>query len=438
MVEPAVPTMIEDSEKEPLVYPEGAGGEVTDAEAALFERLEEMSPEEAFAAWEAMLAEDETEAEPTQVEAQLSAEMVTEETRIEAPEDEGMIEPPIPTVAEEAVAGEVEAEREVPDEERVEEVLPRQPVAEPDQAWMTLIEDEDLEETPIPSISEEVPELREVPEGVPYEAEGVLAHEEAPAVEPTAEEELPEPEITEAPVLAEEPAAEAMTELDEYEAEPWEELEPASDEKETPSWEPVAEAAEAEEEPEPELPEWATAEAVETAPDISLEATEDMELELALQREQVEDKVTAPAEPMPSDLEQPSAEVERPAEEEEIVEPELPGRPTWVTIEEEEEISPAAPEVPVAREVVSEPSDDQEWLEKARHLWSTGENKEAHKVYQRLLSTPLRDEVMADLEQITAEEPADEAILRLLGDAYMRDNRLQKALATYRRALSSL
>ena len=44
----------------------------------------------------------------------------------------------------------------------------------------------------------------------------------------------------------------------------------------------------------------------------------------------------------------------------------------------------------------------------------------------------------ADLEKITGDEPQYEPALRLLGDAYVRDNQLQDALDAYRRALASL
>jgi cytochrome c-type biogenesis protein CcmH/NrfG len=54
------------------------------------------------------------------------------------------------------------------------------------------------------------------------------------------------------------------------------------------------------------------------------------------------------------------------------------------------------------------------------------------------LKSPLRDDVVADLEKITVDEPVEESMLRLLGDAYMRENRLQEALEAYRRALANL
>ncbi len=48
------------------------------------------------------------------------------------------------------------------------------------------------------------------------------------------------------------------------------------------------------------------------------------------------------------------------------------------------------------------------------------------------------DDVIADLEEHVARRQATPPLLRVLGDAYMRNNRLQKALDTYRLALGQL
>jgi cytochrome c-type biogenesis protein CcmH/NrfG len=49
----------------------------------------------------------------------------------------------------------------------------------------------------------------------------------------------------------------------------------------------------------------------------------------------------------------------------------------------------------------------------------------------------LLDSVTADLEGHVGQWP-DASTQRVLGDAYMKDGRLQKALDTYRRALETL
>jgi cytochrome c-type biogenesis protein CcmH/NrfG len=48
------------------------------------------------------------------------------------------------------------------------------------------------------------------------------------------------------------------------------------------------------------------------------------------------------------------------------------------------------------------------------------------------------DEVIVELEGHTARRRSTPPLLRVLGDAYMKNNRLQKALDTYRTALGQL
>ena len=96
-------------------------------------------------------------------------------------------------------------------------------------------------------------------------------------------------------------------------------------------------------------------------------------------------------------------------------------------------------EEPVAvEEGAVPPKDDAERLELARSLWTSGQKRNARTEYERLLRSPLRRDVTADLERLARQESADEPTLRLLGDAYMKDDRLDQALEAYRRALAQL
>jgi len=77
-------------------------------------------------------------------------------------------------------------------------------------------------------------------------------------------------------------------------------------------------------------------------------------------------------------------------------------------------------------------------LELARAWWSMGNRDSALEEYTKLTpATELSDEVIADLERIVEiDEQADWA--RLLGDMYMKNGKLARALDMYRQALSQL
>jgi tetratricopeptide (TPR) repeat protein len=437
---PPIPAEVAEPAAEAMAYPESVEREAADAEAELMARLEEMSPEEAFAAWEAMLAASEAEeAVPTAEEVQPEAIPPAGPTVIEEPEKEALVYPEGAGTEvtdaeaelmarleemspEEAFAAWeamlAESEEQVPEEE----VPLAEAVVEEEETWMPLAEDEIREEIPTP-----------------------VAAEEPARAEPIAEwDQLEEP------VAKEEEVPEAAPALDQ----PWMML--AEDERleeiaAPPPAEEVALETEAEAAPEPEeaeieLPAWAVAEAVEMVAEVPLE--EEVELEmgpewmLLTEEEEAAIEVFAEPEPVaPPDVGEPAPEVEEVIEEEPaleaekpLVEVEPPARPTWVSLEEE---APTAITPPV-EEKVAEPQDDQERLELARRLWATGQKEQAFAEYEHLLKSSLLDQVIADLESIAGDEPSEEPLLRLLGDAYMRDNRLEEALSTYRRALASL
>ena len=86
--------------------------------------------------------------------------------------------------------------------------------------------------------------------------------------------------------------------------------------------------------------------------------------------------------------------------------------------------------------VRSHPRDHEARLNLARALWQAGLYADSLEAYSRLLKAGrLLDEVLADMEAHVAERPNDPAVRRVLGDAYMRADRLADALATYREAL---
>ncbi|MGD9099584.1 MAG: hypothetical protein PVF45_03825, partial [Anaerolineae bacterium] len=185
---PSGQIVIEEPEKETLVYPEGAGGEVTETEAELMTRLDEMSPEEAFAAWEAMLAESESQPEAAPIPEPAPIEPAV----VEEPVQEALVPPAGETEAdlmarldemspEDAFAAwEAMLAEEEPQPEAVSEA-----VTEPEHTWVSLTEDEELEE--IAPTVEPIAELDETWMDLAEEIPLDVVPEETPAPEPAAE-----------------------------------------------------------------------------------------------------------------------------------------------------------------------------------------------------------------------------------------------------------
>ena len=75
----------------------------------------------------------------------------------------------------------------------------------------------------------------------------------------------------------------------------------------------------------------------------------------------------------------------------------------------------------------------------ARQLLNTRQYDNAIRSYTNLLETaPAISPVITELEGAVDTHPAQPLLRRLLGDAYMRNGQLQKALETYRKALDQL
>ncbi len=84
-------------------------------------------------------------------------------------------------------------------------------------------------------------------------------------------------------------------------------------------------------------------------------------------------------------------------------------------------------------------SDHATRLTLARLLWESGETKEALTHYGKLIRAGKKmKEVMADLQKYVAATPNDPVLLRTLGDAYMKDGLLDKALEIYNQAMDLL
>ena len=82
---------------------------------------------------------------------------------------------------------------------------------------------------------------------------------------------------------------------------------------------------------------------------------------------------------------------------------------------------------------------DDDKLNAAREAASSGDVDEAMQAYQELVESGQGLSILiADLETAVQQHPKQPAMRRLLGDAYMRNGQLQKALDTYRQALDMM
>ncbi len=84
-------------------------------------------------------------------------------------------------------------------------------------------------------------------------------------------------------------------------------------------------------------------------------------------------------------------------------------------------------------------SDHSARLRLGRELWEVGEIQESMQNYARLIKSSAKtDDVMADLQRYAEEKPNVPAVLRTLGDAYMKFGELDKALEIFNRAMDQL
>ncbi len=446
---------------------------------------ETMGAEIEIPAWLQELAGEpapEGPAEPEEEELPAPAEPeAAPPAEVTAPEEEEALEE---RLAPEQVAPETMPEEDVLDwldeleeEEEEEEVLPGADEEEEVPAWLTeievgpeegmAIEAEEAPEAPEPEPAEVpdwlrdlAPPAAEPPEAAEPEAPAAIFEEEAPAEEPVAEE----PEVAEPEEMAELPA---WLESDEMpsgdDALAWlaqlaegkedELLAQAEMEGEARLAEilgrPEAPAEEAP--PAAEVPEAAEVEAEAPAPEeeafgwTAFDEREEMapEAEEAVAVEEAE--MPEPEPPAPAEEEEIAAPEEVPTE----VPPEVP-EPAPVAEEVAPPIKVPAPEegAPAedldrfiaAQQAYAEehPDDLEAQLDLGRVLWQADRRKDAVAAYEKLIGrSKLLDDVIADLEDYTEQWP-DARVMQSLGDAYVKADRLQDALDTYRHALESL
>lgn len=149
----------------------------------------------------------------------------------------------------------------------------------------------------------------------------------------------------------------------------------------------------------------------------------------------VPEEPVAPDAPTPIIAEAPAPEpviAEAPVEivEEKIVEEE----DIFVT----PQVEPAVAPEPIRAEV--EPGAEAEHtglLAQARAAWQTGDIDTAIAYYSELvLAEAALDDVIADLQQATAEQPNNGALLQVLGDAYMANGMVDQAIEIFNQAMT--
>ncbi|GIK39595.1 MAG: hypothetical protein BroJett011_34280 [Chloroflexota bacterium] len=315
-------------------------------------------------------------------------------------------------------------------------------VAEGLPDWLQEVQDETPEEipleaelpAPIPAVSPTRLDTDELvdEEGLPdWLREAAEAEEEA---EPLLAEEAPVPvPVTGPPSL---------------------DVDVMVDEEGLPDW--LREVAEAEEEAEP-----LGVEEAPSAPEPILIAGETVAV--AVEAEEIEE--AAPVEEMAEEEEiapvsQPEPEPVAVSEPESVPAPS--GIPDWLQklrqVDEEEIVpvpvapmplpAPAAVARPVPQPVYAQavavpspdiPADAEERLKRARTARDKGDINEAVGIYDSLvLNGVYLNKIIEDMQQTIKLHPGNYLLYQLMGDAMMRDGRLQSALNAYREALSKL
>jgi hypothetical protein len=256
-----------------------------------------------------------------------------------------------------------------------------------------------------------------------YEATASTA--EAPMIEPTAEL-----ETTELPAWLSTPVEEPELEVDIASVwTPPAQLDPDPEPTATLPPEPAPVVATEPEvvtppEPEPEMPTWLTSQPVEPEPEpvwIPASAAKAKPPIKQTRPEPVSE--AAPPEPTAKPTAEPAAKA--PAEPK-------PKRAKKAT--------PARKRTAAARPSKLRRSESPEIvLSLAREHLGDQKVSESIEVYGELIaSNNLLSDIIADLEAATRKQPDQPELLRTLGDAYMRDNQLQRALDTYKQALKKL
>jgi tetratricopeptide (TPR) repeat protein len=401
------------------------------APAEIPDWMQDMAPPEAAAAEPAPAVEEVPEAAP---EATSSAEGEAEPPWLEG---EGM------PSGEEALAwleqltsgkeDELQAQVEAEIEARTAEIMGRPKAEEPAV--------EAAQPEPAPSVPEEPVSEAPAPAEIPDWVQSMAPLEAAPSAEEAAEgafgwTAFGEPEAGAMPA-----AEEAAPPVAETPAPAAEEVAPPPVEAPAPR---VAEAAEAEGAfgwtafGEPEA--GAVPVAEEAAPPVEEVTPPPVEAPAPRVEEVMAEAVAAPlSEEVPSAVEEivapPIEKVEEapapPAEKPAAPAVAAPSKPPAAA----EELDPFAVEKAYLKE---NPRDYDARLALARALWQAGRREEALEAYGRLVrSGKLLDIVITELEEYLEKWPSV-GTQRVLGDAYMKNDQLDKALEIYRRALENL
>jgi hypothetical protein len=179
-----------------------------------------------------------------------------------------------------------------------------------------------------------------------------------------------------------------------------------------------------------------------------------------------EPEIEAPAEREPEEVEPIPVELPAPVVVEEVAAPVadagLGDMPDWLKklregdVEEEQIAVPAIKPLPkpaVAGPMVSAvvapepeplpevavPAEAVKRLEQAQAARDAGNIDEALQHYENLISGGLQlDRIIEDIKQIIKSYPANAMLYQVMGDAMMKDGRLQSALDAYRTALAKL
>jgi tetratricopeptide (TPR) repeat protein len=441
---------LEEAEPEEAAPEEAAPEEAAPEEAAelpAWLESDEMPSGDDALAWLAQLAEGKEEELQAQAKAEGEARLAEIMGRSAAPVEEAVVEEEAEEEAEpEPVAAEDEAFGWTAFGEAEEAIAEEEKAVPPEEAAPEVPEDVSLVEEEAPPAEEPVPAAE-----VPPAADVVAPLGEAALEAPALEEE--EEEMAEAPTEAPAAAAPELPSL----IPTFEEKAPRVEEPEAPvpEEEEVARAPAAKPEAAPELP--------PLIPTFEEKAPPTEEPKLAVE---VAAPVEEPEAPAPEEAEKapapaaapevpevvPAAEEEAPLVEEPAAEEAEPvPAPEAVELREApKEVSPAeAVEEPPTEGLekfiaaqraytVAHPDDHEAQLDLARVLWQVDMRQDAVAAYEKLIQqNKLTDDVIADLEDY-ADQWSDAGLLQALGDAYMKADRLQDALDTYRQALASL
>ncbi len=190
---------------------------------------------------------------------------------------------------------------------------------------------------------------------------------------------------------------------------------------------------------EPELPEWLRESAVSAGEESEPVATEPA---AAIEEPDLPEWLREPAEPLVEELGPQEVELVTPMVQEaepavELTEPEPlkapEPAPSVETLEAPSDV------FSLRHQVDAEPQDHVLRLALARVLRDDGMADEALTEYDELVSSGQElDDVAADLEQILDSNPGSSQTRRVLGDLYVKQNRLAEALDAYRKALGNL